>query len=423
MKRLVSSVLVFCLMLAVLSEVRAETVLGDLLRTFQKSSPEEGDHFGRSLAAIGNDVLVGATGDNAGADDSGAVYLFDGETGNMDKVYANPSPNDGDNFGVSVFSSGNSILVGAFLDDTGAVNAGAAHLIDLETGGLQKTFLNPNPGEHEWFGYSVAAAGNSFFVGALKDHDAGNEAGAVHRFDGGTGDFVETILSPSPQAGDHFSRGLALLGDDVLVGVTGDNAGGDNSGAAYLFNGTTSGIAETFLNPSPNDDDNFGVSVTQVGENILIGSFLDDTDAMNAGIAYLLNAETGGVIHTFHNPTPESTDWFGHTVAAVGNNVLISAPYDHSDGNLGGAAYLFDGETGGLLHSFLNPTPASDDLFGYSLAAFGNDILISAHKDDTGAVNAGSVYLFQGQPIPEPSTIILFLTGALGLLAYRIRRK
>ncbi len=422
MKRFTSGLLGFCLVFAVLSEVRAEAVLGDLLKTFQKSTPEEGDHFGRALAAAGNDVLIGATGDNAGAADSGAVYLFDGETGNMKKVYVNPSPNDGDNFGVSVFSSGNSILVGAFLDDTGAINAGAAHLIDLETGGLQQTFLNPNPGEHEWFGYSVAATENRVFVGALKDNDAGNEAGAVHRFDGDTGGFVETILSPSPQAGDHFSRGLTLLGNDVLVGVTGDNAGGANSGAAYLFDGTTSDHAETFLNPSPDDDDNFGVSVAQVGENIVVGSFLDDTDATNAGIAYLLNAETGNLVQTFHNPTPESTDWFGHTVAAVGSNVLISAPHDHSEGNLGGAAYLFDGETGELMHSFLNPTPASDDLFGYSLAALGNDILISAHKDDTGAMNAGSVYLFRGQAIPEPSTIILLLMGALGLLAYRIRR-
>jgi len=41
-----------------------------------------------------------------------------------------------------------------------------------------------------------------------------------------------------------------------------------------------------------------------------------------------------------------------------------------------GAAYLFDGSTGTLLKTFLNPTPAAGDLFGAAVAAAGDNILV-----------------------------------------------
>ena len=64
----------------------------------------------------------------------------------------------------------------------------------------------------------------------------------------------------------------------------------------------------------------------------------------------------GDLLHTFLNPTPAADDYFGYSVAGVGSNVLVGA-MGHSTGAPGaGAAYLFDGTTGALLHTFLNPT-------------------------------------------------------------------
>ena len=59
----------------------------------------------------------------------------------------------------------------------------------------------------------------------------------------------------------------------------------------------------------------------------------------------------GDVLQTFLNPTPAANDQFGGAVAGVGNNVLVGAPFD--DAVVGpffvensGAAYLLDGSTG-----------------------------------------------------------------------------
>jgi hypothetical protein len=60
-----------------------------------------------------------------------------------------------------------------------------------------------------------------------------------------------------------------------------------------------------------------------------------------------------------------------------------------------GAAYLFDGSTGELLHTFANPTPAWSDCFG-AARILGKNIGIIAPFDDTAGIDAGAVYLFEG---------------------------
>ena len=84
----------------------------------------------------------------------------------------------------------------------------------------------------------------------------------------------------------------------------------------------------------------------------------------------------GDLVLTLTNPTPAVGDGFGSSVAAVGNNILVGVPNDDTNAVNSGAAYLIDGTTGALLLTFTNPTPAIGDFFGYSVAAVGNNILV-----------------------------------------------
>ena len=59
-----------------------------------------------------------------------------------------------------------SVLVGAPLDDTVAVDAGAAYLFDRPTGALLFTFVDPAAGARDQFGRAVAALGSGVLVGA-----------------------------------------------------------------------------------------------------------------------------------------------------------------------------------------------------------------------------------------------------------------
>ena len=77
------------------------------------------------------------------------------------RTFQKPTPVANDNFGYSVAAVGSNVLVGASRDDTGASNAGAAYLFDSSTGALLRTFLNPTPAASDYFGCSVAAVGSN----------------------------------------------------------------------------------------------------------------------------------------------------------------------------------------------------------------------------------------------------------------------
>src|SRR5262245_56702629 len=72
----------------------------------------------------------------------------------------------------------------------------------------------------------------------------------------------------------------------------------------------------------------------------------------------------GALLHTFHNPTPAAGDFFGTAVAVSGGRVLVGAPNNDTGALNAGSAYLYDAVTGQLLHTFHNPTPAAYDDFG-----------------------------------------------------------
>ena len=80
---------------------------GVMLLTVTNPSPtRSANDFGASMAAVGTDrVLIGATGNDTGATESGAAYLF-GLDGTLLQTFSNPTPVAYDNFGYSVATLG-----------------------------------------------------------------------------------------------------------------------------------------------------------------------------------------------------------------------------------------------------------------------------------------------------------------------------
>jgi len=376
-------------------ESRPLVTAGQLLHTFHNPAPAQDDQFGRSVTAVGDNLLVGAYQDDTGARDAGAAYLFDAHSGELLQTFLNPTPADDDRFGRSTAAAGESVLIGAY------GGSGAAYLFDVDSGQLLQTFLNPTPAQNDQFGRSVAVAGDNVLIGARFDDAGARDAGAAYLFDAAGGELRHTLLNPTPAENDQFGYCVAAVGDNVLVGARYDDTGDVDAGAVYLFDGSTGELLRTFLNPTPDNGDAFGRSVAAVAGDVLVGARYDDTGTVNSGTAYLFDGSTGELRQTFLSPAPTFGGEFGYCVAAAGDNVLVGARADDRDAPGAGAAYLFDAVTGNLLQSFQKPLAAVDDHFGVSVAAVGNGVLVAADGDDTGAENAGSVYLFQGVAGPE----------------------
>ena len=105
-----------------------------------------------------------------------------------------------------------------------------------------QTYSNPNAygtSANDQFGYSVAISGNRVVVGAYGEDDAGAlESGKAYIFDVTTGSLLHTLHNPnaySTSADDYFGSSVAVDGNRVVVGATGEDASGTESGKAYIY--------------------------------------------------------------------------------------------------------------------------------------------------------------------------------------------
>ncbi len=385
----------------------ASSNLKHLMHYKKISNPEpgSGDMFGYSLATLGKDIIVGAVDDNFGsAANAGSVYLFDGNSHKLELTLRDPTPdartdpNTGfDQFGFSLASFGNKIVVGERGDDVGADQSGSVHIFSDANGHLERTISDPSPTQNNNFGYSVATLDQKILIGKSHDDTGGFDAGSVFLYDGTTGTQLMHIANPNPTPsgifGDNFGLSVAFLGKNILVGAPFDQlGGGGNYGAVYLFNGTNGNLLLTIPNPEPTNMDEFGTSLTSIGKNIVVSAPFDDFGATDSGSIYVFDSTNGNLLKTIRNPNPHSGDQFGTSLDNYNGNILVGAPNVGSS-TIAGEAYLLDGN-GNVLLNITNPQPHSGDEFGNSVAKVGEKIVVGAPTDDTGAADAGSIYVF-----------------------------
>ena len=358
---------------------------GELRGVLRKDGSRPDDLFGTALAGLGARVLVGVPGDDAGVVDGGAAYVFSGST--LEAVFRKRLSAAA--FGASVAAVGADVLVGA---PGGGSGAGTVSRFDGSSGAVLATLEGPAPGT-PGFGFSVAALGRNVFVGApFLAAAEGAQVGAVYRFEGTA--LTRVLANPRPVGGGQFGFSIATVGADVLVGVP--LAGARDEGVAYLLDGRTGALRVIFQKAIPVTGDFFGAAVAAQGDEVLVGTPLDSEAAPNAGAAYLFLRNTATLERIFQSPAPAAGDLFGAAVALAGRRVVIGAPGAAVGATQAGAVYVFDRASGNLLVAIQNPTPDPGDEFGSAVTTVGENVLVGAQLDDTTGPDAGTAYLFDG---------------------------
>jgi hypothetical protein len=242
--------------------------------------------------------------------------------------------------------------------------------------------------------------GSDLLVGALLDSTVGDIAGAAYLFDDATGDLLQSFLNPNPDKDfafghDFFGWRVAGMGSNVLVAAREEDIGTLDAGVVYVFDAATGGLVQTILNPTPDIQERFGTAIAVVGNNIAISAF-DSAGAFQAGAVYLFDA-SGTLLTTIFSPRPAEGGGFGSSLAAFGNNLVVGESGGFS-GNVqnSGAVHLFDGTTGAFIRSFPNPTPKVGEGFGFSVAASGNHVVVGSIRDQKGKSAPGAAYVFDG---------------------------
>ncbi len=389
-----------------------DAATGALLHLIPNPTPAAGDQFGISVAISGTRFVVGAYQDDTGASDAGSAYVYDlaGATPTVPvATLNNPGSSAIVRFGISVTISGTRVVVGAYLDDTDANDAGRAYVYDLAGAAPTvpvATLNNPSPAESDWFGWSVAISSTRVVVGAYADDTGASNAGSAYVYDlaGSTPTVpVATLNNPGPASNDRFGYSVAISGTRVVVGAYQDDMGASDAGSAYVYDvgGATPTVpVATLNNPSAAALDYFGWSVALSGSRAMVGAIFDDTGTTNTGSAYVYDLASGTPtvpVVTLNNPGPASDDRFGWSVAVSGTRLVAGAVFDDTGADNAGSAYVYDlaGATPVVPVATLNhPSPAIGDEFGTSVAISGIWMVVGAYQDDTGATNAGSAYVY-----------------------------
>ncbi len=422
-------------------------------------STQAGDAFGSSVAVSGDTVVVGARGEdgantginstpNEAATDAGAAYVFVRGGGVWtQQAYLKPSAvgssQIGDLFGSAVAISGDTIAVGAYLEDSSnlgvnstinenAQDSGAAYVFARSgTTWFQQGYLKPsavgNGQINDRFGFSIAVSGDSLIVGAPNEgssttgttstpNDSGFNCGAAYVYVRVAGSWaLQAYLKPggvgTTQNGDGFGLSVSISGETAVVGSPGESTNGTGvnpaqnesallSGAAFVFvrggtNWTQQALLKSGSVGQTSVQDVFGSAVAIAGDLIVVGAPYEDSAtsgvnsspneaSMDRGAAFVFVRTAGNwAQEAYLKPTTlGAIQYFGISAAISGNTAVLGSDAANS-------AFVFVRSGAGvwnqevILQNANGGNTIVGDSFGGSVSVSGDTVISGAIGEDT----------------------------------------
>ena len=208
---------------------------------FTSNDKETDDSFGTAVSLSGDTVAVGSPLDDDAGSSSGSVYIFvrNGDKWTEQTKITAADAAEGDRFGFDVSLDGNTLIVGAPLDDDAGSKSGAAYVFvrSGEAWTQQAKLLAAGLDKGDNLGVSVSLSKSAAIVGSYWDDDAGSKSGAAYIFARSGGTWIEQakLTASDARAGDNFGFAVAINANRALVGAP-LKAGRDQAaGAVYAF--------------------------------------------------------------------------------------------------------------------------------------------------------------------------------------------
>ncbi|MFI4915768.1 MAG: GC-type dockerin domain-anchored protein [Phycisphaerales bacterium JB060] len=363
----------------------------------------EGMQLGYASGFDGERLIVGAPRYPGSSENEGAAYIFvrNGLAWTQEVELRQPTPETGADYGSAVAVSGDVAVVGAWLADGVAVDAGTAYVYERSDGEWQfVTELVADDGALEdRFGYSVAIEGDTIVVGAI----TGGEDGAayVYERDGDAWPQTAKLTASDASGTGEFGSAIAIDGDTMLIGDTGSQSNDLRTGAAYVFELTAGSWTETakLVGADLGGNDSFGWDVDLDGDRAIVGAIRSD---FFSGRTFIFRRDASDWIQEVELPSPATQGATFGTVAIDGDMVVVGAQNDRTLGSSAGAAYLFvqENDQWRFSQQLIGSDTDSSDLFGNGVHIEGHTIAISATRADGPVDRAGAAYIFEPNPCP-----------------------
>ncbi len=200
-----------------------------------------GDVFGYAVDIQGNTAVVGAyqKGSFKGA---AYVFTYDGSQW-IQSARLKDDHADAKYQGVSVAISDDekTIALGSIFDGRRSGQTGAVIVYGLESATwVQKARLMAgDPEADDWLGLSVSVSGNNILAGAYQASESIENSGAAYLFeyDEAISDWHLSFVfqSKNPVGNEWFGRPVAYRENHILIGATKNSDMAESAGAAYFF--------------------------------------------------------------------------------------------------------------------------------------------------------------------------------------------
>mmetsp|Transcript_25839 Transcript_25839/g.43585 ORF Transcript_25839/g.43585 Transcript_25839/m.43585 type:complete len:525 (+) Transcript_25839:87-1661(+) len=390
----------------------------------------ESDGFGKSVAVHGNTMLIGSCFSDTHGSQGGNAHIFTLDTGDTPsstngwKYVTSLNANDTypyDFFGWDVALSYKVAAVGAWQADDPLENTGAVYIFESASSGEWSSYtILRGTYASEYFGISVALDwdGSVLLVGAAGHPSAEGETGgygAVYAFrKGNNGAWHKKSLMLAQDGGskyDYFGISVALEGRIGVVGAYGSDPGtGESAGSAYVVNGDNQGnnwlVVQKLVASDSDQNSFFGRKVALRNGTMVIGADGDSEAAPSAGAVYIFRqGSNSGNWKEKQKITPESEegyDLFGTSVALWGNHLVVGAAGAIANNVKSGSVHIYESDSDGKNWALLTTLSASDasssDKYGASVAIHGDVILVGAELADGFDYNSGAVYAYTTVP-------------------------
>jgi FG-GAP repeat protein len=440
----------------------AQAVGGGSEIIFEQHGGAAADRLGSAVADAGDvnqdgyaDVVIGASNaDPGGRAEAGSAYVYSGLDGSL--LYQFDGVSSNDRLGHAVSGAGDvnadgypDLLISAYTASPWGRNRAGSVFVFSGADGSQLYRWNGAKADDN-FGTSAAGAGDvngdgyaDLIIGApAVRHGGTTAAGSAYVLSGATGQLLyewqgidaNNLGSSVAAAGDVDLDGF----DDVIVGAWGVYRSAQaRTGAAFVYSGATGAKLHKFYGAFT--DTRLGNAVAGAGDvngdgipDLIVGaSWATAGGVYRAGKVFVYSGADGSQLHKWIGNTEDG--FLGYSVSGAGDvngdgfaDLIIGAPWaDSADLDLTGAAYLYSGANGFLLHEWNGPEQW--DNLGSAVSGAGDvngdgyaEVIVAAqYSSPVGVALAGTATVHKFQPYLYASTTTIS-AAAGGVLDFQL---
>ncbi len=338
---------------------------------------------------------------------STTITLNDPEVWSQEAFLLPASVNAVDKIGERVAISGDTVMLGAPLDDDTATDSGAAYIYTRSGSSwaleqkLKASDAQAGDGDNTT---AFAISGDTAVIGLQDEDTTALTAGSIYVFtrSGTTWTQQQKIQSSDAAENDRFGKSVSIDGDTIVVGAHYEDDTAANAGSIYVFtrSGTTWTQQQKIQASDVAANDEFGTAVAISGDTIIAGSVWDDDVYAGSGSAYIFtrSGTTWTQQQKLTSSVPELVARFGTAVTIDGDTAAVGVPWENvSSVADSGAVYIFtrSGTTWTEQQRIPHPSPGASDNFGKSVDVDVNNVIIGAENIDSPSSNSGKAYIYK----------------------------